>query len=99
MCCFYEAKTLKLDNRYVRQEPDELPDRARIWSEFANAACPVCDGLGRLKCHTCQEGRVALLGGYQQCGRCHGEGIKLCPICDGHGKIGNRRVKSVNRCS
>ncbi|MFQ5648675.1 MAG: hypothetical protein ACE5IY_01925 [bacterium] len=87
MCCFYEAKTLKLNNKDIPTEPTEQPDLIRIRTKFAGQRCPVCLGYGRLKCLDCEGGRVAFLGGFQQCGRCLGAGIRACAVCEAHGFI------------
>lgn len=90
MCCFYEAKTLKLDNSKVQTEPEILPDIPVLRNQFAGKKCPLCQGFGRLKCRHCQEGRVAFLGGFQECSSCRGASLKACPVCSAHGFLKTR---------
>ncbi len=86
MCCFYEAKTIKLDNSEVRVEQTGV-EIASLRSRFAGETCPMCGGLGRLRCCACRGGRVPFLGGLQECSQCKGVGLKPCPCCATRGVL------------
>ncbi len=86
MCCFYEAKTIRLNNSQLVVEPEKI-NIEQIRLNHAGETCPVCSGFGRLKCKSCREGRVPFLGGLQMCNHCHGCGIKACPACTATGVL------------
>ncbi len=90
MSCFYEAKTIKLNNDKVPVEPQEPLDISRIRNQHLGKTCPICSGCGRLKCGNCKTGTIPLLGGFQQCSQCLGDYIKACPVCSGFGVIHSR---------
>ncbi|MFQ5825540.1 MAG: hypothetical protein ACE5JB_15990 [bacterium] len=76
------------------KEPSETLDVIAIRQEYAGQKCPICQGYGRLKCVACEKGQVPFLGGYQQCSRCCGSGIKPCPVCERRGVI-NEKYHSI----
>lgn len=99
MCCFYEAKTIKVDLAKIPKEPQETVNVAAIRAEYAGKTCPVCNGLGMLRCKDCQNGQVEFLGGYQQCTNCSGTGVKVCFVCNRHGQINGKLDKAAGSAS
>jgi len=87
MCCFYEAKTIRINKANLKREPTEPIDAELIRESHADQTCPVCFGKGFLQCAACEEGRVPFLGGLQECSQCAGTGVKSCPVCKGRGEI------------
>jgi len=87
MCCFYEAKTVSLNKASLRKEPSEPIDPDLIRAQHAGETCPICGGIGFLRCAQCEDGCVPLLGGLQECSRCLGAGLIACFMCENGGKI------------
>lgn len=87
MCCFYEAKTIRLNKKNLAKEPTESIDVDLIRKSHAGESCPICNGLGYLRCAACEDGFVPFLGGCQECSRCRGAGLKACLVCESSGSI------------
>lgn len=87
MCCFYEAKTIRLNKAKFPKEPTEAIDIHVIRQASSGESCPICGGNGFLLCAGCEDGRVAFLGGLQECGACAGTGVKSCQVCESLGQI------------
>ncbi len=92
MCCFYEAKTLRIDKTKFPKEPEVYPDVETLRTTFAGKSCPVCQGHGWLRCSACEDGEVSFLGGKQACRRCHSSGVVGCMVCDRTGKLSAKQT-------
>ncbi len=82
MCCFYEAKTIRINKTNLTKEPSQPTDVDLIHGSHASGRCLTCNGTGYLLCAGCEEGRVPFLGGMQECSRCRGAGLIACFNCE-----------------
>jgi len=87
MCCFYEAKTVRLNRASLRKEPSEPIAIDLVRAQHAGEMCPICCGIGFLLCAQCEDGCVPFLGGLQECSHCRGAGMIACFICESRGKM------------
>ena len=87
MCCFYEAKTVRLNRASLRKEPGEPIAIDLVRAQHAGEMCPICCGIGFLLCAQCEDGCVPFLGGLQECSHCRGAGLIACFICVRRGKM------------
>ncbi len=82
MCCFYEAKTVRLNKASLRKEPSEPIDVDLVRAQHAGEMCPICSGIGSLLCAQCEDGCVPFLGDLQERCRCRGAGLIAYFICE-----------------
>ncbi len=95
MCCFYEAKTIRINKANLTKETAGSINIDLIREAHFGMQCPICKGNGYLLCRNCEEGSIRFLGGLQECGHCKGAGLKRCFVCQSRGII----QKSVTQSS
>ena len=87
MCCFYQAKTVRINQANFTKETAGPINVDLIREVHVGKPCPACHGNGYVRCGHCEEGFVRFLGGLQVCGHCNGAGLKGCFVCERRGLI------------